>query len=78
MPRERPIINWDEVPGKNRHLYDQYRFEVKKMNELKKIPTAQLAEELGSREGVEIKIAEPYAKSKIEIEGPAIVLIVTA
>lgn len=62
---------------KNRHLYDQYRFEVKKMNELKKIPTAQLVEELGSREGVEIKIAEPYAKSKIEIEGPAIVLIVT-
>lgn len=48
------------------------------MNEFKKIPTAQLAEELGSREGVEIKIAEPYAKSKIEIEGPAIVLIVTA
>lgn len=47
------------------------------MNELKKIPTAQLAEELGNREGVEIKIAEPYAKSKIEIEGPAIVLIVT-
>lgn len=47
------------------------------MNELKKIPTAQLVEELGSREGVVIKIAEPYAKSKIEIEGPAIVLIVT-
>lgn len=46
------------------------------MDELKKYSTAQLVEELRTREGVTEKIAEPYEILKTEVEGPAIVLIV--
>lgn len=46
------------------------------MTELKKISTAQLVEELKNREGVDTKIAEPYEHANIEVEGPAIVLVV--
>lgn len=46
------------------------------MNDLEKIPTEQLVEELKRREGVNVTIAEPYEKKTLEIEGPAIVLTV--
>ena len=41
-----------------------------------KVTTKQLVEELKTREGVETIIAEPYEKKTVEIEGPAIILIV--
>lgn len=47
------------------------------MDELQRISTAQLIEELKIREGVDIKIAGPYERENIEVEGPAVVLIVT-
>lgn len=43
---------------------------------LKSIKTCELVEELKSREGVEIKYAEPYQKIDISIDGPAVILIV--
>lgn len=46
------------------------------MNDLEKIPTEQLVEELKKREGVNVTIAEPYEKESFEVEGPAIVLTV--
>ena len=46
------------------------------MEELKKYSTAQLVEELRTREGVTEKIAEPYETLETEVEGPAIVLTV--
>lgn len=46
------------------------------MEELKKFSTAQLVEELKTREGVDIKIAEPYETLNDEVEGPATVLII--
>lgn len=46
------------------------------MKELKNIPTAQLVEELKKREGVETKIAEPYEKCSINVDGPAVILVV--
>ena len=39
--------------------------------------TAQLVEELAERSGVDRTMAEPYQDVKIEINGPAIVLVVT-
>lgn len=47
------------------------------MDELKKIPTNQLVEELVDRDGVEKIVLQPYQKSKFEAEGPAVVLMVT-
>lgn len=44
---------------------------------LKNVPTAQLAEELVSREGVATYRVEPYQLKTLIAEGPAIVLIVT-
>lgn len=38
--------------------------------------TFELVKELKSREGVEIKIAEPYQDVQININGPAVILIV--
>lgn len=45
--------------------------------ELKEISTNELVKELATREGVEIIIAEPYQDGQIEVNGPAVVLIVT-
>lgn len=39
--------------------------------------TADLVEELRTREGVETITAEPYEKKTITVEGPAVVLVVT-
>lgn len=39
--------------------------------------TFDLVNELKSREGVETKIAEPYQDVQININGPAVILIVT-
>lgn len=44
---------------------------------LKNIPTKQLVQELVDRDGVEKVVLPPYEISKIKVEGPAIVLIVT-
>ena len=44
---------------------------------LKDVPTAQLVEELVSREGVATYRVEPYQRKTLIAEGPAIVLIVT-
>ena len=46
------------------------------VEELKEYSTAQLIEELRTREGVIEKIAEPYETLETEVEGPAIVLTV--
>lgn len=45
-------------------------------NELSNFKTCELVEELKNREGVETHIAEPYANVKVEVDGPAIVLVV--
>ena len=44
---------------------------------LENVPTAQLVEELVSRDGVETYRFEPYQLKTLSAEGPAIVLIVT-
>ncbi len=47
------------------------------MQELNKIKTRELVEELRVREGVETIQAEPYLQTDIPVEGPAVILIVT-
>ena len=47
------------------------------MFELKNIPTKQLVEELIGRAGVEKMVFEPYEQAAIEVEGPALVLVIT-
>lgn len=44
---------------------------------LSEVNTRDLVNELKKREGVQALIAEPYAPVKVDIEGPAIVLVVT-
>lgn len=38
--------------------------------------TKELVEELSFREGVEIKVVEPYRDMKMSVNGPAVVLVV--
>ncbi len=45
--------------------------------DLRTVKTCELVEELKTREGVEVKYAEPYKDIDISINGPAIILIVT-
>lgn len=45
--------------------------------ELKNIPTAQLVQELRSRDGVNEVVFQPHEKASVEVEGPATVLVVT-
>ena len=45
--------------------------------DLTKVKTCDLVNELKKREGVEIKIAEPYQEIAISVKGPAVVFIVT-
>lgn len=47
-----------------------------KLKELKSAMTCDLVRALQSREGVEVKIAEPYQDVDIHVNGPAIVLVV--
>lgn len=44
---------------------------------LNSISTKELVDELGRREGVERKIAEPHEDVQISVNGPAIVLVIT-
>ena len=44
--------------------------------ELANIATCDLVDELRTREGVMTKIVEPYDARKMNVEGPAVVLIV--
>lgn len=46
------------------------------MHKLKTILTCELVKELRNREGVETRIAEPYADMQVSINGPAVVLVV--
>ena len=44
---------------------------------LKNIKTCDLVEELSHREGVEVHQAEPYKDMTVNVNGPAVVLVVT-
>lgn len=41
------------------------------------LETCELVEELKNREGVETHIAEPYKDLTVNVNGPAVVLVVT-
>lgn len=45
-------------------------------NELRNYKTYELVEELKNREGVETHVAEPYKDVSVQINGPAIVLVI--
>lgn len=45
--------------------------------DLSRFSTKELVEELSSREGVEVKMAEPYQDLDVSVNGPATVLVVT-
>ena len=45
-------------------------------NTLQQIPTANLVQELSKREGVEKVTLEPYQDGGIEVNGPAVILVV--
>lgn len=45
-------------------------------NDMSQIYTCDIVKELEKREGVDYVIVDPYEVKKIEVEGPAIVLIV--
>jgi len=47
------------------------------MTALESIPTHILVEELEKRDGVKKEIAEPYQQLAMDVDGPAIVLVVT-
>lgn len=44
---------------------------------MSKFTTAELVEELKHRQGVDVRIAEPYEDLTVSVNGAAIVLIVT-
>lgn len=44
---------------------------------IKEFSTKELVDELKEREGVNTITAEPYEKKIVDLEGPAIVLVVT-
>lgn len=44
--------------------------------EIKNITTKELVEELKTRDGVEIKIIDPYQDEIINVNGPCVVFIV--
>ena len=46
-------------------------------NILQAVSTKEIVEELKRREGVETKTAEPYQDVTVQVNGPAIVLVVT-
>lgn len=46
------------------------------MEELKKFKTCELVEELKKREGVEALLAEPYKDLTVDVNGPAVVLVI--
>lgn len=49
---------------------------MKNVNNLKEIKTCELVEELKTREGVEVHLAEPYEDLEVKVNGPAIVFVV--
>ena len=56
-----------------KYLKDQ---EERKANPLSNYKTCELVEELKTREGVETHWAEPYEDKNIQVNGPALVLVV--
>lgn len=65
------------LPHDPSHITDYKEVNRVDTTNLKNIPTNQLVEELGDRDGVEKIVIPPYEISKIKAEGPAIVLVVT-
>ena len=56
---------------------DPFSYEDYKMlYQLKDIPTKQLVEGLIGRDGVEKTVIQPYEKTTVKAEGPAMVLII--
>jgi len=45
-------------------------------NSLHNVPTCELVDELKRRDGIETTIAEPYQDISVQVNGPAIVLVV--
>jgi len=43
---------------------------------LERVPTATLVEELRRREGVNAMDVEPYTTRSMDVEGPAVILVV--
>lgn len=65
---------------KNRSSDASFRrcfFDGEKEMNIKEFSTKELVDELKEREGVNTITAEPYEKKIVDLEGPAIVLIVT-
>ena len=46
------------------------------MVDISRISTKELVDELSRRDGVEATTAEPYQDIRVEINGPAIVLVI--
>lgn len=46
------------------------------MNELCKLETKELVEELKNREGVEMKVVDPYQGEVIEVNWPCLILTI--
>lgn len=44
---------------------------------LENVPTANLITELRKREGVEMTVVKPYQDAAVNVNGPALVLVVT-
>lgn len=44
---------------------------------LSEFKTCELIDELKIREGVEMRVAEPYKDLEVSIHGPAVILVVT-
>lgn len=45
--------------------------------DLSNAKTCELVAELETREGIEKIMAEPYQKSEVSVEGPAVILVIT-
>ena len=74
------LSDLDKLPqfkGANAEFLSELKDKVDSLSDnIERISTKELVEELKKREGVSITIAEPYEKESFEVEGPAIVLTV--
>lgn len=63
--------------GRNRTLDSRKQIRSNNLNAINNLKTCELVEELKEREGVKVYLAEPYKDLNINVNGPAIVLVVT-
>lgn len=49
---------------------------TKNKTEIRSYKTCELVEELKTREGVETHVAEPYEDVSVQVNGPAVVLVI--